>query len=97
MEIPTTDYICPWTDIGYLRNSVRCVPFQIIEAGDGKYLLVISFESGRMEVISLASVMLTTLEGSMALGIALDREERYAYITNTKEDTVASGLEAGKR
>ena len=75
----------------YTEIPVRYLPFQIIEAGDGKYLLVISFESGRMEVISLASgnAVQSIEVGSMAHGIALDREERYAYVTNTKEDTVA--------
>ena len=76
----------------YGEIPIGCVPFQIIEAGDGKYLLVISFESGIMEVINIFSgrVEKRIEMNSMAYGIALDDKGRYAYVTNTKENTVAA-------
>ncbi|NLO83353.1 MAG: YncE family protein [Clostridiales bacterium] len=70
---------------------IGCVPFQIVETGDGKHLLVISLASERIEVVNLVlgRVMGSIEIDGMAYSIALDGNEECAYVTNTKKGTVA--------
>lgn len=68
-----------------------CMPCQFSETNDGRFLLVVSSEARRLEVIDLVfgGVVNSVKVGDMAWGITLDSEERYVYVTNPKEGTVS--------
>lgn len=70
---------------------VGCIPLQMTQTGDGKYLLIASTGTGRLEVVDcVARSIINEIEiGSMVYGVVLDAEERYAYVTNMDEETIS--------
>jgi YVTN family beta-propeller protein len=70
---------------------VGCIPLQMVETRDGKYLLIASTGTGRLEIVDCDSrSIINEIEiGSMVYGVALDAQERYAYVTNMDEGTVS--------
>jgi YVTN family beta-propeller protein len=70
---------------------VGCIPLKLIETQDGRFLMVTSTGKGCLDVIDMQSknVVKRIETGGMAHSVALGKYEKYAYITNIDEGTVA--------
>ena len=63
----------------------------MVQTSGGDFLLMTSAGTGRLEVVDLGSMSIraSIKTGSMANDVVIDFTERYAYVTNTLEDTVS--------
>jgi len=77
--------------------SINCeiplsgIPGQIYHTKDGKYILAASMGGGGLQVIDIKKkrVIKNITTNGMTHGIAVDMEERYAYVTNTDDNSVS--------
>jgi len=71
--------------------EAACVPLKMVQTSGGDFLLMTSAGTGRLDVVDLGSMSIraSIKTGSMANDVAIDLSERYAYVTNTLEDTVS--------
>lgn len=67
------------------------IPGQIYETRDGRHILAASMGEGGLQIIDIEKrkVIKTIPTNGMSHGIAVDKHEKYAYVTNPDDDSIS--------